>query len=69
MFAPYRRKGDTVAASPISLTLNTATLGANSPPGLITRRHRGYVLTGVACIRRGFFDGKREAYRQLVRNR
>lgn len=54
MFAPYRRRGDTVAASPISLTLNTATLGANSPPGLITRRHRGYVLTGVACIRRGF---------------
>ena len=32
MFAPYRRRGDTVAASPISLTLNTATLGANSPP-------------------------------------
>ena len=54
MFAPYRRRGDTVAASPISLTLNTATLGANSPPGLITRRHRGYVLTGVACIRRVF---------------
>lgn len=73
MFAPYRHKGRYGRGFAYFAHAQYGYAAAlTRPPGLVTRRHRGYVLTALRAYAAFFAPSAldvRKAYRRLVRNR